>query len=549
MRTLTLASTSVAALMTIAACDLSRFGQDLPDGASGRGDTSGPVIPALDASSPPDLTPSPDAAPSADAADEDLPEPPADLPPEDTSPPPECGPGSASPLPNPCDDYDPCTADACEAGRCTHTAVAACCQTDAECDDGVACTIDRCLRAQGRCDSVRQDSFCCVSPADCGDGDGCTEDVCAANRCVHPRSPACPAAGPALCNDQNECTREAWSANGACAYTGVPEGGTACCADATGCPTAPGQVSLCQEHRCVLLPATCEADADCRGTGPCSVGRCVAGLCERPTDCCETQAACDDGVATTADRCVLNTCVHTIGGGGATCDAVNPCAPSSACAEVACRAGFCSVTPRQGSGCCETDADCTATDRCTDAACVDLACVPRPTTDARPAWRADFGSLDGWVVSADTSGAAWRLGTTQFISAPTSLFYGKAAGGYDVGPGPTAGAVLSPRLTLPVGVPSERLQVRFWRNLRVEPISSRDVVTLHLVRDGQPDRLLWDKEFGTGAGASWREDTIALPAGLSGDIRLRFRFDTIDGVDNAGLGVFVDDLRLVAPCP
>jgi hypothetical protein len=534
----------VASALALAACDLSRFGQELPDGANGRSDTPSLVGPSTDVATP-DLT-----APEDAASPEEVSPPPEDasLPPEDTAPPPECGPGSTSPLPDPCDDYDPCTADACEAGACTHTAITPCCRADSDCDDGVACTTDRCLRAQGRCDSVRSDSFCCVTVADCDDRDPCTEDVCAAHRCVHPRKAECDAAGPALCNDQNDCTSEAWSADGTCRYDHRAGSGAACCADAAGCPTAEGQVALCQEHRCVLLPATCAVDADCRGTGPCSTGRCVEGACARPTDCCETQAACDDGLPTTADRCALNTCVHTLGGAGAACDASTPCAPPSACADVACRAGVCSVTPKAGAGCCMVDSDCAATDRCADAICVDFACVERPTSEARPAWEAGFGSLDGWVVTADTTGAAWRLSATQFISGPTSLFYGKASGGYDAGRSPTAGRALSPPLTLPAGVPSEQLQVRFWRNLRIEPISSRDVLTLHLVREGQPDRALWDKEFGTGAGSSWREDAVSLPAGLVGQVRLRFDFDTIDAVDNTGLGVFIDDLRLVAPC-
>jgi hypothetical protein len=544
-----LAALALAASIATSACDLSRFGQDLPDAATGQSDTPSPVIPGPDATAP-DLSALDAAADLVEPAP-DAPTPPDAAPtPDDVGPPPECGPGSSSPRPDPCDDYDPCTADTCEAGRCAHAPVPGCCKSDAECDDGIACTLDRCNRAQARCDSVRGDSFCCVTAADCDDRDACTEDVCAAHRCVYPRKATCDASGPALCNDQNDCTSESWSADGTCAYAHRAEGGSACCVDASGCPTADGQVALCQEHRCVLLPTNCEADADCRGTGPCSEGRCVDGRCERPTDCCETQAACDDAVTATTDSCVDNLCVHSLGGAPTACDGATPCVAPSACADVACRVGLCSVTPREGPGCCRVDADCAAPDRCSDAICVDFACVARPTTEARPLWEADFSGLDGWTVTADTTGAAWRLTTAQFTSGPSALFYGKATGGYDVGARPTAGSVLGPPIALPPGVPSERLQVRFWRNLRVEPISSRDVVELDLVRDGQPDRSLWDKEFGTGAGLAWREDTVSLPAGLSGQtVRLRLRFDTIDAVDNAGLGVFIDDLRLLAPCP
>ena len=44
--------------------------------------------------------------------------------------------------------------------------------------------------------------------------------------------------------------------------------------------------------------------------------------------------------------------------------------------------------------------------------------------------------------------------------------------------------------------------------------------------------------------------TVAThPAGLTGTFRLRLAFDSIDGVDNTRDGVFIDDLRVMAPCP
>jgi hypothetical protein len=318
---------------------------------------------------------------------------------------------------------------------------------------------------------------------------------------------------------------------------------------ASDCPVEAGQEALCQEHRCLVVASACAADAGCRGTGPCSTGTCVGGHCERPEGCCETDAACDDGLEATRDRCLVNRCVHALGATDVACGDASACAAPSACVAMACEAGLCSATPQAGAGCCATAADCPAAGRCAAAACVAFACEETAVSTPQPVWLADFATLDGWVVTADTSGAAWRLGTAQFISAPSGLFYGLPTGGYNVGNRATAGSVLGPPVALPAGVPSSALRVRLWRNLRVEAISSRDTVTLHLVREGQPDILLWDKEFGTGAGASWRADEVALPAGLSGTVRFRFRFDTIDAVDNGGQGVFIDDLALLAPCP
>jgi hypothetical protein len=544
-------SPSVTCLLLGSACDLSRFSQDLPDALTAKPDVISPVNPGpsdtshLDAALPTGdaaVSPPADVEPVGDAE-------PTDASGADTVRAPECGPGSQSPLPDPCEDYNPCTSNLCEEGRCIHAPIPSCCREDSLCDDGISCTEDLCNRLTNRCEHIRSDSFCCISPEDCRDGDPCTEDVCAAHRCVHPRKPACPAAGPAICSDQNDCTSESWSSNGLCSYVPASAAGDACCTEAADCPVVAGQEALCQEHRCLIVASSCEGDLDCRGTGPCSSGRCSSGRCVRPENCCETDVACDDGLEATRDRCLVNRCVHALGTTDVSCVEASECEPDSRCLSMACEAGLCSATPREGAGCCRTAEDCPSAGRCGVAACVDFSCQQSALATPQPIWSADFTTLDGWSVAADATGAAWRLGTSQFTSAPSGLFYGLQGGGYQVGSRSTAGSILGPPVSLPASVPSSALKVRFWRNLRVEAISSRDTVKLHLVRDGQQDILLWDKEFGTGAGLSWRADEVAMPAGVSGTVRFRFSFDTIDGVDNGGQGVFIDDLLLLAPCP
>src|SRR5207244_13374594 len=45
-----------------------------------------------------------------------------------------------------CNDGNVCTtADSCQSGVCTGLHIAGCCQLDAECDDAVPCTDDRCV--------------------------------------------------------------------------------------------------------------------------------------------------------------------------------------------------------------------------------------------------------------------------------------------------------------------------------------------------------------------------------------------------------------------
>jgi cysteine-rich repeat protein len=111
-----------------------------------------------------------------------------------------------------CDDGNACTeSDACRGGACEGSAVRDCCLTDAECSDGVACTVDacvshRCMNAPlaDRCgpthecgqvlcapeDPAADEDGCLVLATDEGsycteDEDPCTIDSCRSSTCVH----------------------------------------------------------------------------------------------------------------------------------------------------------------------------------------------------------------------------------------------------------------------------------------------------------------------------------------------------------------------------
>lgn len=118
--------------------------------------------------------------------------------PEDTAPMCEAG----------CDDGVACTTDVCEGGECRHTpSDAACgegfcdpargcvlegCSGDAMCDDGDACNgAERCDEMSGRC--VAGDALVC------DDGVDCTLDRCVDGGCVFEQNNA-------ACEDDVECT-------------------------------------------------------------------------------------------------------------------------------------------------------------------------------------------------------------------------------------------------------------------------------------------------------------------------------------------------------
>jgi len=157
--------------------------------------------------------------------------------------------------------------------------------------------------------------------------------------------------------------------------------------------------------------------------------------------------------------------------------------------------------------------------------------------------RFDTGDLGGWTATTPEAAVKWQVTTVQAISKPGSLYFGELPGlGY---PGsPAAGAVTSPMIT-PPGGPAE---LWFQRNLDIEPIFSKDHISLEVITDGGETQI-WDKTHGTGTGSGWLQ--VKLPLNVSGPFQLRFTFDSIDGISNASPpydGVFIDDVELRAPC-
>ncbi len=175
------------------------------------------------------------------------------------------------------------------------------CQTDQDCDDGDACTIDICDPATGACLHF---------PVSCDDGDPCTLDTCdPATGCVHT---------PVDCDDNNSCTDDRCDpATGLCVHTPVNcDDGDPCtkdsCDPAFGCIHVPVNcndgdpctIDLCDPAAggCVHIPVNCD-DANA----------CTIDQCDPATgSCIYTLVNCDDGDPCTADSCnpVLG-CIHT----------------------------------------------------------------------------------------------------------------------------------------------------------------------------------------------------------------------------------------------
>ena len=286
-----------------------------------------------------------------------------------------------------CEDTNPCTHDACNAGVCAHT------DDDAAIpDDMVQCTKDTCLSGVAHHDP---------EPI----GTTCTMGVCdGAGACV-------------LCAGAFGCKASEYCSGGACLScsdglhdgdeTDVDCGGAHCppCGLGKGCGVAGDcTVSSCVGGMC--LGASCgnavkdgtETDVDCGGPDclPCAQGKgctgggdCVTGTCADGV-CCAT--ACN-GAADTCKSCAIpgqqGTCSALPQGVDdavclmqATCDVGaqcvsatgkahfgDPCTQGSDCFNGACRAGSCKL---QNGDACAEDAACVS-GRCSGNTCASCA--------------------------------------------------------------------------------------------------------------------------------------------------------------------------------
>ncbi len=303
-----------------------------------------------------------------------------------------CQGGSCAPgTPPSCDDDNPCTTDGCDSvAGCTVQTIPGCCNTDADCTDSSACTVNE------RCVS----HACASDPLTCDDGNPCTTDSCsAATGCTFtavPNGQSCGDLDP--CNGQESCQ------SGTCVQGTAPlcDDGNPCTVDA--CDSGSGCT-----HTAVA--GCCTSDAQCADGDACTVNeRCVAGSCT------SDPRNCQDGNPCTQDACVSAVgCVNTPLLDGTTCPDGNPCNGHNLCSSGVCLPGTppncndnnpCtndSCSPASGcqhsaiAGCCTSDADCGDSDLCT----LNEHCLPSHTCQSTPR-----NCDDGNVCTEDTCNPA-----------------------------------------------------------------------------------------------------------------------------------------------
>ena len=224
------------------------------------------------------------------------------------------------------------------------------CTTNAQCNDGNPCTIDKCV--QRKCVYTNK-----VDGTSCSDGNACTRtDACQAGRCVG--GPAVVCAPPNQCQIASGCN----PSSGRCVYQA--KAGSAC-DDGNSCT---------QNDRC-----TSAAAGVCKGAVRPNRSACDDGNPNTVGDVCASGACvgidhCADVICALSDQCHVATCDHTTGiclnpsaANGTACDDGNPNTSGDTCTGGSCAGDLNECLTNNGG--CSVNATCTNTPGSRTCAC------------------------------------------------------------------------------------------------------------------------------------------------------------------------------------
>jgi hypothetical protein len=385
-------------------------------------------------------------------------------------------------------------------------------ESQRSCDDGVVCTVDRCLL--GGCEHTIASGSCLIEdrcfPA--GAEEGC-------GRCDPALSSLAwtPLSGKS-CDDRNLCTSSDQCQHGTCVgHTYSCNEGLPCTVDL--CDGKGGCQHSLKEGAC-LIEQTCYAAAQTDPTGclTCDPSITTSKWTAR-TMICTIDGACHGAGATDPTGCYA-------------CDPVH--APSS-------------WTP--------IDDVCLIGGRCTGAGSVHLSgcavCDPAkdpgywsPLAAGALSWSSFDTGLGGWSLTPPTAGVGWGVSSARAQSAPNSLYYGNPASkSYRTGSAPNSGTVTAPSLTLPS---QQKAFLGLQLFLDVENANAFDVLTVLV--NGKPQWMKASTTVAPGDYRRWLPVLLDLSAFAGQSITVSVTFETKDGLGNTGEGVYLDDLTVFMGC-
>jgi len=254
-----------------------------------------------------------------------------------------------------CDDGNKCTADSCVGGICKNTNVA----NGTSCSDGVYCNgVEACQ--SGTCTSGQK--------VLCDDGDACTSDKCNESKkacdyiAVTPSgTEGTPGGSTCLDGQDNDCD----------GYVDLLDLDCVECGNDLDCKGSNSCVNYACNSSKVCVSSnktdgiTCSDDTYCDGAETCQSGSCTAG----------TAISCNDSNACTADSCdeTLDKCVYAAVSGCKSCVAASDCDDSNDCTIDACTGGKCANAAKADGASCDDGYYCTTGDACSGGTCAGMA--------------------------------------------------------------------------------------------------------------------------------------------------------------------------------
>ena len=301
-------------------------------------------------------------------------------------------------------------------------------------------------------------------------------------------------------------------------------------------------------------PTLCATSADCDDSKVCTVDSCEANVCIHApqSGCCAVDAECNDGDICTTDTCIDSACVTTAVAGCCTSDA--DCKDGLDCTTDTCEESTNTCVFSATQDCCQADSDCDDGDTCTVNTCDKAVCqstpVDAPECCVEESWfftEFDGGDDGGFVVLGDGSAVGWTTSEARSWSLPASLYYGDPiSGDYDSG-ATTFGTAFSPLVNIAGTAQKPTLTFQLFADIEV--VASRDRFTIALLINGT-QQVVWTKaDLSASDFNVWKTVQIPLPEAVVGaNVRVVLAFDSVDGTNNGGEGLYVDDMRLWNAC-
>jgi len=250
---------------------------------------------------------------------------------------------------------------------------------------------------------------------------------------------------------------------------------------------------------------------------------------------CEVAEDCDDADWCTADSCIDGLCFNQ----GKDCDDGDECTIDGCDPET----GLCTEAPVE----CDDGNDCTV-ESCKPAqGCEYIDLEDCCDADVVVEWgmEEEVEGLD--LVNFEVEGSpnvAWTFSDLKAYSGASSLYFGDPdTGNYDSG-GRVHGSATFPPALIPEGFEAE---LRFFAFLDVEAPVFADVFTVYVIQEDGTRVPAMAKTALTALG-EWEEWIVHLNAYAGEAVRIELYFDSFNGAENLGEGVFVDDLRIAARC-